>query len=158
MLQNGVRLGFPFAEALEDPSQSRTLTTAERPPLFDEPREMDLEVSAGARVAGDIAEPPTELLGDVAAEVRPERAFPASEPPERDAKVVQRLVIGGFSEPVVSGDRVREVAEGHDADHSVGRFTKVVDARGHELEIVAGQQPPDRGDGDAPLNNVPSEG
>jgi hypothetical protein len=130
-LEDVIGLCFLLVERCENPPESRALPAAERPSLLDEPREMDLEVAARSCITRDVTQPPAKLLGEIVAEVRAKGALPTPKPPKSDAKVVQRLVIGGILQPITRGCGVREVAESHESDRSVGGVAKVVYARGH---------------------------
>src|SRR6185295_11093328 len=95
VLEEAIGFRLLLAQVRQNPTQSRTLPPSERPPLLDEPREMDLEVPARAGVAGDVSKPPAQLLREIATEVWAEGALPAAQASKGDAEVVQGLMVRG---------------------------------------------------------------
>jgi hypothetical protein len=135
VFQYGVRLGLSRFERAKQPTQPRPLPTTERPPLVRKPAKVHLEITARAGVTREIAKPPPKPLTDVGFQIRAERALPASESAERDSKIVQCLVIRRTRQSFLGCHGIRQVAEGHESDGSIGRFAEGVETGCHQSGI-----------------------
>jgi hypothetical protein len=80
---------------------------------------------------GQVAKATSELFPEIVAQVRSKRTLPAAEPPEGDAEVVKRLIVGLARQAGMGRVRVGQLAERYQSDRSISRFAKIVDSRRH---------------------------
>jgi hypothetical protein len=134
LFQRAIRVRLFVLHLRDEPIQSGPLPPAERATLVSKPGQVHLEIATISGIVGQVAKAATELLTEIVAQVRSKRTLPAAEPPEGDAEVVKRLIVGLARKAGMGRVRVGQVAERYQSDRSISRFAKVVDSRGHSWE------------------------
>src|SRR6185437_10939691 len=107
----GVLLLLGSAQPFEQPCSAGALAASQRRQLALDPLDVDLGVTSGA---GGLCQPPqfpTALLGEAVVELVTEGAVAASEPAERDTKVVKRIGRAFVVEDIVCVARSRRRAD-----------------------------------------------
>jgi hypothetical protein len=128
---NSIRVRLSVLHVGHEPIEAGPLPPAERATLVGEPGQVHLEIATVSRIVGQVAKAAPQLLTEIVAQVRSKRTLPAPEPPEGDAEVVKRLIVGLARQAGMRRVRVGQLAERYQSDRSISRFAKIVDSRRH---------------------------